>query len=145
MSRALSRPGVVDVDIEHVRAVAHLLAARLTMPSQSSPSSSRLNFREPEALHRSPTIRKLVVLAVGDRGEEAGELGATTARGLACAGRESSTSAIAAMCSGVVPQHPPMTLTPWCSTNFRRLSAIGAGPSGYSVSPLLEDREPGVG
>ena len=44
-------------------------------------------------------------------------------------------SAIAAMCSGVVPQHPPTSPTPWRSTNSPSTLAICSGVSGKIVSP----------
>ena len=48
--------------------------------------------------------------------------------------QEATTCAIAAMCSGVVPQHPPMTFTSPLSMNGRTLSAITDGLWSYLPS-----------
>ena len=48
----------------------------------------------------------------------------------------STALAIAAMCSGVVPQQPPTRLTSPASANSRTIAAVSVGASSYSPNAL---------
>ena len=49
------------------------------------------------------------------------------------------------MCSGVVPQQPPMRATPSSSTKRRCHTASSSGSSGYSVRPSTSIGRPALG
>ncbi len=57
----------------------------------------------------------------------------------------SITSRSAAMCAGVVPQHPPVTCTPWFSTNRCIAPANSIGPSGNTACPSRSSGIPAFG
>ena len=109
-------------------------SAICTSASWSPASSSSFARRDPWLLTRSPIsvgrgscasgVAAIIPLTRGARG--AGRGGGTTP-----ATRVAST----AMCSGVVPQHPPTMPTPKRSANSPSVSASSAGDSGNTVSP----------
>ena len=97
--------------------------------SWNSPASiSRRNFAEPVTFVRSPTTTKPVSgrMTNGSRPEKRGSrVGSGTRRG-----RSPSTArAISCVCSGVVPQQPPTTLTSPSSANARRNRLVSPGCS----------------
>ena len=59
--------GVVDADVEHVGALAHLVAGHRDVVSQSPASIASRNCFEPLAFVRSPTTRNEVSCANGTK------------------------------------------------------------------------------
>ncbi len=86
-------------------------------------------------LVRSPTLTKRLsgVMVNGSRPESriAGGTSGTTRGAL-----PATACAIAAMCAGVVPQHPPTRLTSPASANSASTAAVSAAASSYSPKAL---------
>ena len=110
--------------------------ATRTASSNSPERMSRANRREPVTFVRSPTTRK------ADSGRTSGSVPASLnrrgrsgiVRGAARPARSRSASTMAAMCSGVVPQHPPTKLTRPPSARSATAAAVSSGVSSYSPS-----------
>ncbi len=103
-------------------------SATSSAPCQSSASTRRRKRAEPVTFVRSPTITKFVsgVIANGSSPEKTGSARRSgTRRG----GTPSTAAAIARTCSGVVPQHPPTTLTSPARANSPRKRLVSAGCS----------------
>ena len=102
--------------------------ATSSAPWKSFASISRRNLADPVTFVRSPTMTKFVspVKAKGSR-----PLKRVTARcpGTWRVGTPRSAEAIARVCSGVVPQQPPTTLTRPLSANSRSRELVVSGPS----------------
>ncbi len=93
----------------------------------------RAKALEPVTLVRSPTLTnsELSSMVNGSRPDRRWATGTTgTVRGALSASR----AAIAWMCSGVVPQQPPATLTKPLSANSRSRAEVSAGSSSKPVS-----------
>ena len=93
----------------------------------------RANAFEPVTLVRSPTLTNSESASTvngsrPDRRSATGTCGGT--RG----GVSASSAAIAAMCSGVVPQQPPAMLMKPASANSRSSAEVSAGSSSKPVS-----------
>ena len=73
--------------------------------------------------------------ARGAKGADEAVGGAGTVR-LDDASAPRTARTTASRCAGVVPQQPPTMRTPKVCTNSRIASAIGAGSSGYTASPV---------
>ncbi len=95
-----------------------------------------MNFREPVTFVRSPTIVKFdsglifnssSPLNVGRFGRDSGSFRGATSR---------TASAMARMCSGVVPQHPPRRLTKPASARSLTSPPVVSGVSSYSPIAL---------
>jgi hypothetical protein len=86
-------------------------------------------------LVRSPTLtnRLSSVIENGSRPERriAGSMVGTARRGV-----PSTAAAMAAMCSGVVPQQPPTRLTNPASANSPITAAVSSAASSYSPKAL---------
>ena len=99
--------------------------------SRSPALMSWANFGEPVTLVRSPTMMKfesrVMVNASKPLSRRCGS-GLASARG----GRPATASAMARMCSGRVPQHPPTILSQPFDANSRTTAAIDSGVSSYS-------------
>ena len=97
-------------------------SATSTAPWQSSASISARKRAEPVTFVRSPIITKPVSGPISNGSRPLKRVPAALRRDGAAAGR-ATAAAIAAMCSGVVPQQPPTTLTRPSSANSRRKRA----------------------
>jgi hypothetical protein len=92
---------------------------------------SSANRRDPVTLVRSPIIRNVLsgVIVSGSRpARRVRPSGAGGVRGV----WPSAAEAIWRMCSGVVPQQPPMMFTRPPDANSRSSPAVSSGPSSYS-------------
>ena len=91
---------------------------------------SRRNFLLPATLHRSPTFRKL---RSGEtiRDSSPDKTISSFDDGIRLVGYLFAMSAIAAICDGVDPQHPPTILTSPSASIFSTLRLIDCGVSSY--------------
>ena len=109
-----------------------------TQPSQSCFSCASRHFFEPLALQRSPMAKNAFSCRSGTAWYRLAtdgihtDLRATaTGRGWPLpSARRRSISSSAAMCCVLVPQQPPIRLTPSCSTKRSSQLVRSAGPSG---------------
>ncbi len=109
-----------------------------------------MNFLLPDAFIRSPTIMKLLSCRYSVGWYRLVTAGASRPfLGEPDRSRADASSEISllksAMCSGVVPQHPPTRSTCDSSTNFSSASTKGLGCSGYSVRPSTSTGSPALG
>ena len=103
-------------------------SATSTAPVKSSASTRRRKRAEPVTFVRSPTTTKPVSgpISNGSRPLKRGRRGRS---GMRRGGRPRTASAIARVCSGVVPQQPPTRLTSPSSANSRSSRLVSCGPS----------------
>ena len=94
----------------------------------SSASISRRNRREPVTLVRSPIITNPVSGPIS-KGSRPLNLVRATGAGTWRGRRPATLAAICAMCSGVVPQHPPTMLTSPSAANSPSSRAVSSGVS----------------
>ena len=103
--------------------------------ARSPDLTRRANRADPVTLVRSPTIRNVpsrTVRVSSPLNRLPGASPAGTARGAT----PSTARAMAAMCSGVVPQQPPRMLTNPFAANSPSSPAVSSGVSSYSPKAL---------
>ena len=103
-------------------------SATSTAPVKSSASISRRKRADPVTFVRSPTITKPVSASTVN-GSRPAKRGSGEWAGTSLGGSPATASAIAAMCSGVVPQQPPTPLTRPLCANSRSSAVVSAGVS----------------
>ena len=104
--------------------------ATSTAPERSPEVTRRRKRREPVTLVRSPTFTRFDSGRMTN-GSSPAKRGRGSGAGGTRGGRPRTASANTAMCSGVVPQHPPSTFTQPSLATSRNTRTISCGPSSY--------------
>ncbi len=98
-------------------------------PSARAPAMSRANLREPVTLVRSPTLTKAPAGHRDRQRLEAGQAGLAVCPGMARGAMPATARAMAATCSGVLPQQPPAALRSRARAHSPMAPAIWSGVS----------------